>query len=269
MFKGFNTAASAMIAQQRHTEMLSNNLANVNTPGYKSDQGVLRAFPEMLLQRIGGQSVPGLDRTLPTTTPIGALNTGVYLQETIPQFTQGDIQETNRFSDLALVQAALPDENGAVFFAVQNEAGEPRYTRNGSFHVDDNGSLVNAEGRFVLSAASEQIQLASGTFTVSEDGVITDAAGNATALNIAYSAAPQEELVREGTGLYRADGAALGQAPAGFIVRQGALERSSVDLNETMVNMMSSYRLFEASQRVVKAYDESMGKAVNDVGRIG
>lgn len=76
LLKGLYTATSAMIAQQRRTEMLSNNIANANTSGYKADQGSMRAFPEMLLSRIESKSPAGTSRT-----EIGSVNTGVYMQE--------------------------------------------------------------------------------------------------------------------------------------------------------------------------------------------
>ncbi|NGP44758.1 flagellar hook-basal body protein [Bacillaceae bacterium SIJ1] len=270
MFKGFYTAASSMVAQQRQLEMMSNNLSNVNTPGYKTDKGALRAFPELLLERMGEKQHPVMNRQLPTRTPVGALNTGVYLQETMPMFSQGDIEETGRDVDLAIFHHdSLPDEAGAVLFTVQNEAGEPRYTRNGSLQVDGDGFLVTAEGRYLLNTENAPIQVAPGSFQVSSDGVVTDSAGNVSTLNMAYSADPQAELVREGNGLWRAEGGALAQATVGFSVLQGSVERSNVNLNETMTGMMEAYRMFEAGQRVVRAYDQSMGKAVNDVGKIG
>src|SRR5699024_5603858 len=120
-----------MIAQQRHQETISNNIANVNTPGCKADQASLRAFPELLIQQIAKKNVPttrGLN--LPVNQPIGGLNTGVYVQETVPDFTQGPVRETGLLTDVAIVNGALPDETGGLFFTVQNEAGDIRYTRN-------------------------------------------------------------------------------------------------------------------------------------------
>ena len=81
MLRGFYTAASGMLTQQRKTEMLANNMANVNTPGFKSDQSAIRAFPEMLLQRME----PGRGVSAPVSRTIGSLNTGVYMQEAMPE----------------------------------------------------------------------------------------------------------------------------------------------------------------------------------------
>ena len=104
MLRGFYTAASGMLTQQRKTEMLANNMANVNTPGFKSDQSAIRAFPEMLLQRME----PGRGVSAPVSRTIGSLNTGVYMQEAILEFRQGDLKETELNTDIALLDVNLP-----------------------------------------------------------------------------------------------------------------------------------------------------------------
>ena len=100
MFRGFYTAATGMFAQQRRTELLTNNMSNANTPGYKSDQSSIRAFPEMLLQEFGKQNVPGQNGLkTPSASFVGAINTGAYLQETMPAFAQGALEETGNTTD--------------------------------------------------------------------------------------------------------------------------------------------------------------------------
>src|SRR5690606_32326010 len=98
-----------MLTQQRRTEMLTNNMANTNTPGFKADQAVLRAFPEMLLQRIEKKTIPAENNihTL-ASNEIGSINTGVYIQEVVPLFQQGDIKETGLKTDLALTDTLTP-----------------------------------------------------------------------------------------------------------------------------------------------------------------
>ena len=268
MLRGFYTAASGMISQQRQQEALSNNIANANTPGYKADQTALRAFPEMLLQATGTKKVPVKSGfQLPINHRIGTLNTGVYMQETMPNFAQGDVRETGIATDLALINGELPDETGSLFFTVQNDAGEARYTRNGNFTVDGQGFLVTNEGNYVLDQAGNQIQTDGMEFTVTDDGVL-QTAGQTTTLGIAYIA-NANELSKEGNGLFIGEAAAGLPAGVTFSVQQGSLEDSNVDTMQTMTEMMEAYRMFETNQRVLKAYDESMGKAVNEVGRLG
>lgn len=267
MLRGFYTAASGMLTMQRQQEALSNNIANANTPGYKADQASIRAFPEMLLYQMGSESVPTKQpKNFPVQNPIGSINTGVYVQEYVPNFIQGSLKETGVTTDLALIDGVFPDETGSIFFTVQNENGEPRYTRNGNFTVDGQGYLVTTQGYYVLDQAGNPIQTDGMEFTVNPDGQL-QVGGQTIPLGIAYTA-NANELAKEGDGLLAGE---AGPVPAGvtFTVQQGFLEQSNVDAAQTMTQMMESYRLFEMNQRVLKAYDESLGKAVSDIGRIG
>lgn len=267
MLRGFYTAASGMIAQQRTQESLSNNIANMNTPGYKADQTSLRAFPELLLREMGSKKIPTKNPVhLPVHHTIGAINTGVYVQEATPNFAQGDIKETGLSTDLALVQTNVPDENGAIFFAVQNEDGDVRYTRNGNFTVDAEGFLVTNHGYYVLDENENPIQTNGMEFTVNESGELSIGA-QTVQLGIRY-VEDANTLVKEGNDLFNGEAGAVPNG-ANFTVKQGHLERSNVDALQTMTDMMSAYRLFETNQRVLRAYDESMGKAVNEIGKLG
>ncbi len=275
MLRGFYTAASGMLAQQRKTEMLANNMANVNTPGFKADQTSLRAFPEMLLKQIEGQPFPSQNgRT--TYNSIGTLNTGVYLQEAMPLFQQGSLKETTLSTDVALLDINLPinpdtGRTGSVFFTVMNANGETRYTRNGNFTLDSEGYLTTGSGMYVLDQEGNQIQLTSDQFQISEDGYITGANGETARLGIGYSDNPLA-MVKEGDGLFRADGEladAYTTANVTFKMQQGFLEQSNVDSAQTMTEMMTAYRAFEANQKILQAYDTSLQKTVNEVGRIG
>ncbi|SHG85113.1 flagellar hook-basal body protein [Ornithinibacillus halophilus] len=267
MLRGFYSAASGMMAQQRHQEALANNIANVNTPGYKADQATLRAFPEMLLQQMGTKNVPTQNNIkFPVSNPIGSINTGVYVHEMVPNFGQGDLRETNISTDLALVNGNFPDEEGNVFFTVQNEGGEVRYTRNGNFTVDGNGYLTTSQGYYVLDASGNQIQTDGLEFAVTPNGQL-QVNGQAIQLGISYTA-NANDMEKEGNDLYNGN---AGPVPAGvnFTVQQGFLEGSNVDSMRSMTEMMESYRMFEMNQRVLRAYDESLDKAVNQVGRLG
>ncbi|MBU8731897.1 flagellar hook-basal body protein [Cytobacillus oceanisediminis] len=279
MFRGFYTAASGMLAQQRRTEVLTNNMANANTPGFKADQTSLRAFPEMLLQRIGQKTVPtekGLN--LPVNQEVGSLNSGVYMQETLPSFMQGDMKETGLNTDLALLDLNLPVNpdtglSGSVFYTAAGIDGEQRYTRNGNFTLDGEGYLTTASGLYILDDAGERIQLSSDRFKVSEDGVITGEAGETARLGIMYAQNP-ESLRKEGDGLFAVTEEsvlenAYNAQNVQFKLQQGYLERSNVDASRTMTDMMTAYRSFEANQKVLQAYDRSMEKAANEIGRIG
>ncbi|WP_042143809.1 flagellar hook-basal body protein [Paucisalibacillus sp. EB02] len=267
MLRGFYTAASGMLSMQRQQEALANNIANANTPGYKADQATLRSFPEMLLYQMGSQTVPTKNpKNLPVQNPIGSINTGVYVQEYVPDYVQGALKETGVSTDLTLIDGIFPDETGSIFFTVQNENGEQRYTRNGNFTVDGQGFLTTTEGYYVLNQAGNPIQTGGMEFTVTPEGQLQLGAQNVQ-LGIAY-ANDANQLEKEGNGLFNGE---VGPVPAGvtYTVQQGFLEQSNVNAVQTMTQMMESYRSFEMNQRVLKAYDESLGKAVTEIGRIG
>ncbi|MCF3942721.1 flagellar hook-basal body protein [Oceanobacillus alkalisoli] len=267
MLRGFYTAASGMITQQRHQEALGNNMANMNTPGYKADQATIRSFPEMLLQAQGKKQLPvNRNANLRINETIGSMNTGVYVQEFVPDFAQGDIQETTISTDLAITQGEVPDETGGIFFRVQNEAGEERLTRNGNFTVDGNGFLVTNQGYYVLNSAGAPIETGGRDFTVTNAGLL-QMDTETIQLGLAYTA-DVNELTKEGDNLYNGEAGAM-PADARFAVQQGFLEGSNVDGATTMTDQLNAYRMFELNQRVLRAYDESLGKTVSEIGRLG
>ncbi|MBM7662493.1 flagellar basal-body rod protein FlgG [Bacillus mesophilus] len=277
MLRGFYTAASGMLTQQKMTELLTNNMANANTPGFKADQASVRAFPELLLQRINNPGVPNTGVQLPGGRTIGALNSGAYLQETIPNFIQGDLQDTGRKTDIALQDLNVPinvqtGQRSSLFFHVQDANGESRYTRNGNFTIDGQGFLTTNEGFYVLNENNERIMINSGDFTLQEDGTIIENNQAIGRLNIVLAENPNA-LVKEGNGLFRTeDGQALqtaiGNEDVAYSLKQGFVERSNVDAAQTMTQMLTAFRAFEANQKVLQAYDKSMDKAVNEIGRL-
>lgn len=272
MLRGFYTATSGMMAQQRKQEVLSNNMTNALTPGYKQDQATLRAFPELLLQRMENTQLPvSSDRKHLTMTEIGAINTGVYVQETIPDFTQGTLRETGTTTDMALIQGAIPDEEGMVLFQVQNNDGEIRYTRNGNFTVDGEGNLTTNQGYYVLDANGNPINTDGQAFTVTPEGLLQLENGEIP-IGVSYTA-NANDLIKNGEDLFEVEEGALqdARAVAGlqFEIQQGYLESSNVDTGQTMTEMMQAYRAFEANQKVVQAYDRSLDKAVNEIARLG
>jgi flagellar basal-body rod protein FlgF len=260
MLRGFYTAASGMLAQQRRTEMLTNNIANANTPGFKEDQTSLRDFPELLMKHFDNQASTG--------KTVGSVSTGVYLQETIPKFIQGDVRETGKNTDMALIDINRPAKS-SVFFTVQAPSGEQRYTRNGNFTLDPEGYLTTSEGLYILDQQGQRIQLSSDKFSLSENGLITGQNGEQAQLGIAFSDNAQR-LIKEGSGLYKTENGTVLPNATGvqFKVQQGVIEQSNVDVTRAMTEMLTAYRSFEANQKVLQAYDRSMEKAANEIGKI-
>ncbi|WAA12154.1 flagellar hook-basal body protein [Fervidibacillus halotolerans] len=277
MFRGFYTAASGMITQQRKAEILTNNLSNMTTPGFKADQSSIRAFPEMLIQHMNKQPItPTKTISLPYLSNVGPLNTGTYIQDVTPNFRQGDVRETGIATDFALKDLTMPlTEEGVsstVFFTLENPDGGVRYTRNGNFTLDEAGYLTNGSGWYVLDEDGNRIQLGNDSFTLREDGWLEQNGIPVTRLGIGFSENPLN-LRKVGEGYFETeDGQGLPSAyemeNVYFSLEQRALEQSNVDATETMTQLLSSYRTFEANQKVIQAYDRSMDKAVNEIGKV-
>src|SRR5699024_2282633 len=135
---------------------------------------------------------------------------------------------------------------------------------NYNFTVDAQGFLLTNEGYDLLDLSLIRILVYRSDFTVAADGELE---ADGQRLGIAY-VPDVNELTKEGNNLFRGDAGEV-PAEARFRVRQGVLERSNVDELQAMTQMMESYRMFETNQRVVKAYDDHMGKAAREMGRLG
>lgn len=297
MLRGLYTASSGMIAQQRKHDTATNNIANMNTPGYKQSTALSRSFPEMLISRFRDDETG--------TQQVGRLHTGVLMEENVAIPVQGVIEETRNPFDFAIVsdlQVPGAAFNGAgiyvnedgetiykpqAYFMIENQAGEIRYTSNGKFHVDGNGFLVNAEGLRVLDNNRRPMQLINlltnepiKSVQVSNEGNILDENGypymnaNEEPVRIGLAkVSDPHKLMHEGNGLYylnQEDQALAEDVQPGdnVMIRQGFVEQSNVDPTQVMVDMMSALRAYEANQKMVQFYDKSLEKTVNEVGRI-
>ncbi len=287
MIRGLYTGASGMVAQQHRLNAISNNLANVDTHGYKRDLSVQKAFPELLLRRFNddgvfriplrGDAIGSVD----TAPVVGRLGTGVEQNEVYTVFEQGALEETGNPFDLGL--------DGEGFFAVETPNGE-RYTRNGSFHLGPEGLLVTKQGYPVLGE-NGPIQIQENNFVIDKEGRIFQ--------NDVYADRPQglvgeneneweqtnqldrlrlvnvrdsRYLEKQGSSMWRStresgDAAVLnaGTRPQ---VEQGFLETANVNPVEEMVEMIQVNRAYEANQRVMRAEDESTGLLLNRVLRM-
>ncbi len=292
MLRGLYTATAGMMTQQHRHDTVTQNIANLNTTGYKQVESVARSFPEVMVALQNGDQ--GRDNR-----QVGKLNTGVFAEESISMMVQGDVTESNSSDDLALVsdiQVANPqggniafDDSGKAiqangqtiykpqaFFNVENPAGGIGYTRDGDMHLTSDGRLVTSMNQNVLGQDGQPIVLAGSMddYWVRENGTIFNKATGAASGRIGITVAEQPNgLTRDGEGLFAEKTQGAGSLRAAtnedaIEVKQGFLERSTVDAAQSMVDLTAALRAYEANQKVVQFYDKSLEKAVNEVGRV-
>ncbi|OQY37349.1 MAG: flagellar biosynthesis protein FlgC [Spirochaetaceae bacterium 4572_7] len=245
MVRGLYTGASGMQAQLHRMDALSNNLANVNTTGYKKDTSVQKAFPELLLSRTNDSGVRRHPFGSSDSAPIvGKLGTGVEYNESFTVFEQGSLQETTNPFDFAL------EDKG--FFTIDTPYGE-RYTRNGSFTLGKEGMLLTKEG-YPVMGENGPINIKKNNFMVKIVGFEKD-----------------RHIKKLGSSLWGAtenSGAAeilMGESRPK--VSQGFIEMSNVNPVYEMVNLITVNRAYEANQKVISSQDSMTGKLIDNVAR--
>ncbi len=252
MYQGYYNLVSGMLTQNRNLNVISNNMVNVQTPGYKHDTMVSSTFDEEMLYRTGrhnkGNKIP-----LATTSKIKTAS------RTYVNHEQGSYQQTQGIYDFAI--------GGKGYFCIQTQDGE-RYTRNGSFSVDEEGYLVlNNLGR-VLSTNNQPIQILDENFFVDSKGNIVSEAGEFGTLKV-VDFADYEQLHKEDNGLFSTAQPQI--QPNGEeqpVIVWKALEQSNVNMIQEMTSMMSSQRALQSAAQLLKMYDQIMSKSATDVGRM-
>ncbi|MEH7504898.1 flagellar hook-basal body protein [Neobacillus drentensis] len=292
MLRGLYSAASGMFSLERRQETLSNNLANAQTPGYKKDDTMLRAFPKLFIERIRdfNEKIPGASGSqIPgQAVPVGELTNGVYAQERIPSFNQGTLVQSDQPLDVAIEDQDIPLQvvNGrpvkpAAFYAVELPDGTVGYTRNGKWDLDANGNVVTSEGYRVLGADHKPIQITGGIrkedLYINADGQLISnpnipaKSSNVGQIGIVLVQNPYE-LKRQGGNVYKSENPLPfiqdnGGTNPGVSLHQGFIEQSNVDVGQTMTDMMSTVRAYEANQKVIGVYNQSL-EQLYSVGKI-
>jgi flagellar basal-body rod protein FlgG len=250
MIRGIYTAAAGLATATLRLGVVSNNMANVTTPGYKQDR-----LPEEV-----GNSLDLMKWAVDAKgQPVGTITLGPKIGLSQLDLTPGPIQETSNPLDLAIA--------GNGFFAVQAPDGTTRYTRDGGFHADIDGSLRSRDGSTVLDTNSQPIQLPLGTdIAVAADGTVL-AGGNTVAQLQLVDFPAGQQLDKVGNGMFTAANGAQAQPTNGAQLYQGYLEGSNTDMTESMVSTMNLVRAYEANQKLLQMQDSTLRSAVNEVGK--
>lgn len=264
MVKGLYTAYTGMVNEQKRLDVLANNLANADTNGYKKEGTTSQTFADELAIKIKDTSYYGMPQKL------GTMSMGVHIGETYTDYSQGNFRVTDNKSDFAL--------KGDGFFAIAytDKAGNSsvKYTRDGAFVVNTQGYLVTKDGDFVLSMADARNGNVNGRIQVNPNlEMVVDEFGNIyqndqQVGNIGFvDFENYNYLAKYGENLYDlVDGGVVIASDAR--VEQGLIESSNVNVVSEMVDMIAISRAYQAGQKVINAVDETLDKAVNQVGAV-
>lgn len=258
MIRSFYTAVSGMITQEAKQDVITNNIANANTVGFKQDDVSIGDFGEMLLQNYDKVVNGKNERNI-----IGSISLGSEVNGVNTEFSTGTIEDTGKATDFAI--------DGRGFFTVSREEGNGNttyYTRDGHFHININGILVDDAGDTVLgrnirTGALEPINVGNGKMVCDSQGNISiNGVERYKLYTVDFS--NYNNLTKVGDNLYKGNGAVEINAN----VKQNSLESSNVNVVDAMAQLITTMRTFETNQKAVQSIDETLDKLVNEVGRV-
>jgi len=251
-------AASGALAYKKRLEVLSNNLANVNTAGFKQEKNTFQAY---FLSETPNSEIANTSNSAPSQGPL------FWTQlKSMTDYSPGPVKETGNYLDVAI--------NGRGFFAVQTPYGV-QYTRRGDFTMNQNGILVTQQGYPVMGEGGEipvdsQAKLTDRKghkFSVDEKGNVSVDGNHVDRLRIVDFEKPQL-LEKVGHSFFKTIGLHVTEAPAeNFRIEQGSLELSNVDAVKIMAELIEVVRGYETYQKVIRSIDDVNAKIINEVGK--
>ena len=241
MLRGTYASATGMIAKYKQIDVIGNNIANINSSGFKKDSLSAVSFQsQMICNTEDGRQ-------------LGTITAGIAPGEVTTDISRGSVSKTGLSTDLAIVSDG--------FFAVQGQGGV-QYTRNGNFTVDAGGCLALPTGQRLLGQ-NGPVRVGGSGFQVTSDGGVTV---NGTQVNriTLYQPASARGAQKQADGLFSLAGAAA----VNGTIRQGYLEESNVNLVDEMTKLMSSSRSYQSCQQAFKISDQSEDLAIEQVGAL-
>lgn len=245
MNSGMYASVSGSLAAMRRLDIISNNLANVNTPGFKKDK---MSFESLLAGPVNPPAVP----QNMTADPL-LQKENVYID-----YAAGSTSQSGNPLDLAL--------NGDGFFAVTTPEGTA-YTRQGNFRASADGSLVTVDGYPVQGAGGASINIKGSRIEIDANGKVVVDGVQAGALSVVDFEKPYA-MTKIGGALFVPANPQAASQPAKAQIQQGYIEGSNVESISEMVEMIETNRYFEACSKVIKGFDDMTAKAANELGRV-
>lgn len=249
MLSGYYTIASGMMTNQKDLDVISNNLLNLETAGFRAERPVISAFEKemMTVSSSAGQKVLG--------DGVGAPVTVVSGEQT--SFAQGDIEPTGRSLDLAI--------DGAGFFEIAGEDGTIFLTRSGNFDLDTEGYLV-LPGTGRVLGEDGYLKASDAGAEIAPDGTLSSPSGKSLGKLLVVSPEDNASLTRTRNGLFTSEGA-LTSSEAYQLV-QGSLEKSNVDLNVELTNLVAAQRAFQSCSSALSTVDMMNRRAAEQIGAV-
>ncbi|WP_297517570.1 flagellar hook-basal body complex protein [uncultured Clostridium sp.] len=240
MIRGLYTAVSGMVTLEAKQASITNNLANINTTGYKAEELILKSFDEVMLQNKDNKQNQKRD--------IGGISLGVEIDGTYKRKDQGIMSTTDNTTDFAI------DGEGYFVFEGMNEYN---YSRNGNFKVGTNGYMFNSNGQRVMgenirTGEFEPIFVGNDDFRMNTNNEIS-VNGKPAEYRILTAKFDEDKQPNFDERVY---------------IAQGNTEKSNVNLVDEMANMIGVMRAFETNQKIVQTMDEVLGKAANEIGAV-
>jgi len=239
--RGFYTGIAGLNTQLDRMEIVSNNLANVTTNGFKRRTTVVSPFHEMVL-----------------ANQIGITHQGAHVTDVATDFSEGVYAMTNRMGDIAIVEEG--------FFTLQDEDGNRYYTRNGQFFVEPDGSICHGTG-LQLVGENGPVKIPEERFSVSEKGVLSSGGEEISKLLITRFDNPAL-LQKSGNSLYSTPEGLEGITVENPQLQQEHVERSNVDSTKEMITAMEVLRAYEVGNKMVQAHDRLSDLAIREVGKV-
>lgn len=257
MLKGLYTAYTGLRNEQYRMDIMTNNLANSSTVGFKKEGSTSQSFDSVLAYKLNDTTDVG---NMPKR--IGYNNPGVKIGEVYNNFEQGSFQITDNTYDMAL--------SGEGFFTIEfkNKAGvtSTKYTRAGDFTLNTDGFLVTKDGDYVLGNAGRIRLDTNADTTIMKDGTITQNGAEVAQLRIT-DFEDYNYLVKYGETYYEPVEGYRTKASQAEVF-SGYLEASNVQVVSEMVDMINITRAYESNQKILQTYDSTLDVAVNQLGRI-
>lgn len=248
MIRGLYAAGLGMTKESKRMDVISNNLANVNTTAFKADGVVTGSFSDVLQNMtLGG-------------TPMNSRDYVPDVDKIYTKYEQGSMVNTENNTDFGIIN------DDTAFFELADTDGNTFYTRDGSFKISTDGYLVTSEG-YTVMGENGSINVGNEPFTVSETGEIIDNNGEVLDKFSLKSFSEKEKIEKVGNNMVRVPDDIEVKDFEGS-VKQGFLESSNVNSVEEMVDMISVMRAYEANQKILQAHDQLLEKSVNQLGSL-